>query len=134
MASYLWRRPVGYNLITGQAATLTIADSILSNSVGGPDLVSDQPATITPFTTVSNAATAALNYLDQNIVPNVLVTAGVVNGMELDINPAWVSGTYFHHAGKGPAKGFSLFPAEQVPPQHYLYPASRDWYGWYARR
>jgi hypothetical protein len=65
---------------------------------------------------------------------HLLLAAGVVNGMELDINPAWVSGTYFHHAGKGPAKGFSLFPAEQVPPQHYLYPASRDWYGWYARR
>jgi hypothetical protein len=64
---------------------------------------------------------------------HLLLAAGVVNGMELDINPAWVSGTYFHHGRGGPVKGFSLFPAEQVPPRHYLFPASRDWYGWYAR-
>jgi len=64
---------------------------------------------------------------------NLLTAAGVVNGMELDINPAWVSGAYFHHHPTGPPQGFRLFPAEQVPPQHYLYPASRDWYGWYTR-
>jgi hypothetical protein len=63
----------------------------------------------------------------------LLLAAGVERGMELDINPAWVSGVYFHRSRRGHAKGFTLFPAEQVPPQHYLYPASRDWYGWYAR-
>jgi hypothetical protein len=68
---------LGYNEMTGQAAMLTIADSILSNSVGGPDLVSDQPTTLI---TAANAATATLNYVDTNIVPNILVTAGVVNG------------------------------------------------------
>ena len=64
---------------------------------------------------------------------DILRAAGVVRGMELDINPAWVSGTYFHDSPAGPPKGFSLFPAEQVPPEHYLHPASRDWYGWYLR-
>ncbi|WP_236794803.1 phosphodiester glycosidase family protein [Amycolatopsis sp. GM8] len=64
---------------------------------------------------------------------NILKGAGVVRGMELDINPAWVSGTYFHDSPTGPPKGFSLFPAEQVPPEHYLHPASRDWFGWYLR-
>ena len=64
---------------------------------------------------------------------NLLRSAGVVNGMELDINPAWVSGAYFHRKPAGPIQGFRLFPDEKVPPQHYLYPASRDWYGWYAR-
>ncbi|WP_431876960.1 hypothetical protein [Amycolatopsis sacchari] len=63
----------------------------------------------------------------------ILKAAGVVRGMELDINPAWVSGTYFHDSPTGPPKGFSLFPAEQVPPDHYLHPASRDWFGWYLR-
>jgi hypothetical protein len=64
---------------------------------------------------------------------NLLTSAGVINGMELDINPAWVSGAYFHHHPTGPPQGFRLFPTEQVPPQHYLYPPSRDWYGWYTR-
>jgi hypothetical protein len=53
--------------------------------------------------------------------------------MELDINPAWVSGTYFHDTPTGPPQGFRLFPAEQVAPQHYLSPSSRDWFGWYVR-
>jgi hypothetical protein len=63
----------------------------------------------------------------------LLVAAGVVRGMELDINPAWVSGVYFHRSRHARPRGFALFPAEQVPPEHYLFPASRDWYGWYVR-
>jgi hypothetical protein len=63
----------------------------------------------------------------------VLQDAGVARGMELDINPAWVSGTYFHGSATGPAKGFPLFPAEQVGPRHYYSPSSRDWYSWSLR-
>ena len=64
---------------------------------------------------------------------NLLRAAGVVDGLELDINPAWVSGTYFHRTPHGRPTGYSLFPGEQAPPAHYLFPSSRDWYGWYAR-
>lgn len=64
---------------------------------------------------------------------HLLAAAGVVNGMELDINPAWVSGAYFHHNAHGSPSGFPLFPGEQVSPEHYFSPSSRDWYGWYAR-
>lgn len=64
---------------------------------------------------------------------NLLAAAGVVRGMELDINPNWVSGTYFHRNPKGNTHGFRLFSAEQVSPQHYFTPSSRDFYGWYAR-
>jgi hypothetical protein len=64
---------------------------------------------------------------------NLLKRAGVVEGMELDINPAWVSGAYFHLNPHGVPPGFRLFPAEQVSPAHYFSPSSRDWYGWYAR-
>lgn len=64
---------------------------------------------------------------------NLLAAAGVVRGMELDINPNWVSGTYFHRNPHGNPKGFRLFPAEQVAPEHYFVPSSRDWYGWYVR-
>jgi hypothetical protein len=63
----------------------------------------------------------------------ILADAGVVRGMELDINPNWVSGTYFHDRAKGPARGYRLFPAEKVAPQHYFVPSSRDWYAWYLR-
>jgi hypothetical protein len=63
----------------------------------------------------------------------ILTDAGVVRGMELDINPHWVSGTYFHSRAHTTPEGFPLFPAEQVPPQHYLTPTSRDWFAWYTR-
>lgn len=59
--------------------------------------------------------------------------AGVVRGMELDINPDWVSGVYFHDSPDGPPEGFRLYPTQKVSPQHYLSPSSRDWYAWYAR-
>jgi hypothetical protein len=63
----------------------------------------------------------------------ILQDAGVVRGMELDINPAWISGTYFHDPGHGVPTGYRLYPAEQVSPQHYFTPSSRDWYAWYIR-
>ena len=64
---------------------------------------------------------------------DILRAAGVVRGMELDINPDWVSGVYFHDQPAGLPQGFRLYPAQKVPPTHYLSPSSRDWYGWYAR-
>ncbi|MBV9922798.1 MAG: hypothetical protein JOY78_18370 [Pseudonocardia sp.] len=63
----------------------------------------------------------------------ILADAGVVRGMELDINPAWVSGAYFHDNPAGTPTAFALFPAEKVAPGHYLSPSSRDWYSWALR-
>jgi hypothetical protein len=64
----------------------------------------------------------------------ILQDAGVVRGMELDINPDWVSGAYFlHPTAGGPARGYPLFPDEKVPPQHYFSPSSRDWFAWSLR-
>jgi hypothetical protein len=63
----------------------------------------------------------------------ILADAGVVRGMELDINPGWVSGAYFHDHPVGAPTGFALFPAEQVAPNHYLSPSSRDWFSWELR-
>ena len=56
----------------------------------------------------------------------ILRSAGAVRGMELDINPAWVSGAYFHPTGQPRPDAFQLFPGEQVGAQHYLQPSSRD--------
>lgn len=63
---------------------------------------------------------------------NILRAAGVVRGMELDINPAWISGAYYHQTPHG-LRGFQLYPAQQVPASHYLSPSSRDWFAWFAR-
>ena len=63
----------------------------------------------------------------------ILADAGVVRGMELDINPAWVTGVYFHDHPSGPPTGYTLFPAEQTSPQHYLTASSRDWFAWLLR-
>jgi hypothetical protein len=63
----------------------------------------------------------------------ILLAAGVVRGMELDINPNWVSGAYFHDHPGGPPSGFRLFPGERVSAQHYMVASSRDWYSWSLR-
>jgi hypothetical protein len=65
---------------------------------------------------------------------NILKAAGVVRGLELDINPNWVSGTYFHPRIGAMPQGYRLFPDERVSPQHYLTAASsRDFYTWSTR-
>lgn len=56
----------------------------------------------------------------------ILRSAGAVRGMELDINPAWVSGAYFHPTGRARPDAFQLFPGEEVGAQHYLQSSSRD--------
>jgi hypothetical protein len=53
--------------------------------------------------------------------------------MELDINPDWVSGAYFHPHSSGTPDCFRLFPAEKVSSRHYLEPSSRDWFAWFTR-
>lgn len=63
----------------------------------------------------------------------ILLDAGVVRGMELDINPDWVSGAYFHPQPGGPPQGFKLFPDEKVSPKHYFDASSRDWFAWFTR-
>ncbi len=64
---------------------------------------------------------------------NILKAAGVVRGMELDINPAWVNGAYFHDQSTGLPQGFPLYPSQKTPPSRYFTQTSRDWFGWYAR-
>jgi hypothetical protein len=64
----------------------------------------------------------------------IMQDAGVVRGMELDINPDWISGAYFHDQPNGAQpQGFRLYPAQKLPPTKYFQPSSRDWFGWYAR-
>jgi hypothetical protein len=64
---------------------------------------------------------------------NLLRSAGVVRGMELDINPAWVSGAYFHPDGASRPRAFKLFPDEQIGAQYYLQTSSRDFFSFDLR-
>ncbi|GAA4557780.1 hypothetical protein [Pseudonocardia xishanensis] len=61
----------------------------------------------------------------------ILVGAGVVRGMERDINPNRISGAYFHARPK--TRCLRPFPAEQVSPQHHFSPSSRDSFAWFLR-
>jgi hypothetical protein len=63
----------------------------------------------------------------------LLRSAGVVRGMELDINPAWVSGVYFHPNGGPHPPAFELFPDQQIGTQHYLQISSRDFFSFDLR-
>jgi hypothetical protein len=63
----------------------------------------------------------------------MLKDAGVVRGMELDINPEWITGVYFHAQPSGRATGFRLYPGQKPSPSHYLSPSTRDWYAWFLR-
>jgi hypothetical protein len=64
---------------------------------------------------------------------DLLRSAGVVRGMELDINPAWVSGVYFHPTGAPHPAAFELFPDQQIGTQHYLRTSSRDFFSFDLR-
>lgn len=63
----------------------------------------------------------------------ILADAGVVRGMELDINPDWITGVYFHTRPAAAPVGFRLYPGQRPSPSHYLSPSSRDWYAWFLR-
>ncbi|HUE02643.1 MAG TPA: choice-of-anchor Q domain-containing protein [Bryobacteraceae bacterium] len=72
---------VGYNLISGQAATLTISSSILADSIGGVDLVSDQPSNVADASGGgANAATASVTYLGSSIVMSSSLGSSALTG------------------------------------------------------
>jgi len=59
--------------------------------------------------------------------------AGVVTGMELDINPAWMSFMYYLNNQSGYPKPANLLPTQQQGPDRYYYPSSRDFNAVYAK-
>ncbi|HEY3606509.1 MAG TPA: hypothetical protein VGL06_03375 [Pseudonocardiaceae bacterium] len=63
----------------------------------------------------------------------ILQEAGVVRGMELDINPMWITGVYYRIQPGAQPLGFRIYPAQRPSPSHYLSPSSRDWYAWFLR-
>jgi hypothetical protein len=63
----------------------------------------------------------------------VMKAAGVVRGMELDINPEWVTGAYYQHSATGQIDPHKLIDGEQKPADHYFEPSTRDFYSWSLR-
>ena len=72
--------------------------------------------------------------LNITTLADVLVRAGAVRAMELDINTSWVS--YFTYTGgdaSGPIRGTRLLPNMDRPPERYLTGNSRDFIALFAR-
>jgi hypothetical protein len=63
----------------------------------------------------------------------LLRRAGVVTGMELDINPAWMSFMYYLNTHSGYPKPVNLLPTQQQGPDRYYYPSSRDFTAVYTK-
>jgi hypothetical protein len=59
--------------------------------------------------------------------------AGVVTGMELDINPAWMSFMYYQNSQSANPAPVNLLPTQQQPADRYYYPSGRDFTAVYAR-
>jgi hypothetical protein len=67
--------------------------------------------------------------LDARSLAQVLIQAGAVRAMELDINPQWVSFSYY----TGPASGTDLVPGMVYGPSHWLSGSSRDFIAVFTR-
>ncbi len=62
----------------------------------------------------------------------LMKSAGVVRGMELDINPDWSIGYYFTHDG-GQVQSHMSRPTQLKGPDHYFSAQSRDFVAFYLR-
>jgi hypothetical protein len=75
-------------------------------------------------------------YLVPAQLASLLVAAGAVRAMQLDINPEWVVfATYQHAAGIGGSglTGADLVAGMNDSPYHFLAPSSRDFFALFAR-
>ena len=75
--------------------------------------------------------------LDPAGLARLLIAAGAIRAMELDINPEWVSFATFTHAGGIAGTGIigaaNLLAGMYLAPGHYLQPYSRDFFAVFAR-
>lgn len=77
---------------------------------------------------------AAAPGLDPAALARLLIAAGAVRAMELDINPEWVSFSAFTHAAGGGLTGaVNLLAGMYFSPGHYLQPFSRDFFAVFDR-
>jgi len=60
----------------------------------------------------------------------ILIRAGAIRAIELDINPEWPTFDVYQHAPLRPAQ---FVPNSQEPTARYLAPDSRDFFAVYRR-
>lgn len=78
-----------------------------------------------------NLIYAAADYQTVSTLADILIRAGAVRAMELDINAEWPSFiTYGHFGARDPVK---LVPNGQQPSTRYLVPDDRDFFSLYRR-
>jgi hypothetical protein len=78
-----------------------------------------------------NLIYAAANYQTVGSLAQILIHAGAVRAMQLDINSYWV--TFISYARSGAAAPSSLLPAMTRGPERYLSPDDRDFLAVYLR-
>jgi hypothetical protein len=71
--------------------------------------------------------------LDPPLLARLLIAAGAVRAMELDINPEWVSFATYTHTGGTISGASSLLPGMYFSPSHYLQPGERDFIAVFSR-
>jgi hypothetical protein len=65
---------------------------------------------------------------------HVMAAAGIVRGMEMDINPEWTTGYYFtHQVASGATVPHKLSPTQAKGADRYFTTQSRDFFAWYQR-
>jgi hypothetical protein len=72
-------------------------------------------------------------YLTPANLARLLIAAGALRAMELDINPQWVSFATYVHNGPVLASESDLLTGMWYSPNHYLQPDSRDFFAVFAR-
>jgi Phosphodiester glycosidase len=78
-----------------------------------------------------NLIYAAADYQTVTTLARILLRAGAVRAMQLDINPEWPTLiTYRHRHGLHPVR---VVPNYQQPPTRYLVPDDRDFFAVYQR-
>ncbi len=71
--------------------------------------------------------------LSPQALGNVLVWAGAVRGMQLDMNPDWVNYAAYTYSPQSGISGQNLLGSMYFSPQHYLSPFWRDFVGVFLR-
>jgi hypothetical protein len=74
---------------------------------------------------------AAANYQTVGSLAAILIHAGALRAMQLDINSYWV--TFNSYAGRDATRPSSLLPAMTRPATRYLSPDDRDFFAVYLR-
>jgi hypothetical protein len=90
---------------------------------GGPDVARSALG----ITGEGQLVWAAGESLSPAMIAQALIGAGVVRGVELDINPEWIAGYLYVHHGSGPSV-VPVVPGQSGIPGHFLAPYSRDFF------